>query len=552
MDKSSGQLVFSEMLTRDGRQPLGRQILALDALSKLTQQFCDEPDFERLIDTLLATLCGQFAVGNAFALLRKPSSQALDQSFFGTGTFKEVVLLSSIQLTREDVRYFFGPGKVHRVTDLASSGDPDGLISTLKECGVNIICLLVHNDEFLGMIGLGDRVTQKPYEEEDKSLLNKIMNTITPLVANCYLFWEIASLNAWYLDILNNVKQGVFVFDRNYRLKKANSAGLMILDTFGPGLSGMDRLVDAPIESVFPEEVFGGWATQIVESRPLKQETTVTRVVAKTGPTKRVYNVSVTGTVENTEMGTALIITLDDVTVLKENEERLFDLQKFADKGLMASSISHELNNFLTLVLGGVELMELALATGNSEKVAATLNKLKANVANVERFTKAMTDYTRLDSSKQLANLSAIVSDLLSFVSVQKRFKRIIINANLDRNMPDLEVDADQIAQVLLNLLNNGIDAIDESGRKDGEITIMTARDNGNAILSVSDNGTGMLPEVKERLFKSNFTTKQSGHGYGLVTCAKIIENHRGSVDVDSQAGQGTTFTVRFPLPAAT
>jgi signal transduction histidine kinase len=68
--------------------------------------------------------------------------------------------------------------------------------------------------------------------------------------------------------------------------------------------------------------------------------------------------------------------------------------------------------------------------------------------------------------------------------------------------------------------------------------------------LLVGDNGAGMTPEVREKLFSRHFTTKQRGHGYGLVTCAKIIRKHGGEVSVESEAGRGTTFTIRFPIHA--
>ena len=551
MSEADGRWPSAGPFTCDDRQPMEKQILALDSLSKLTRQFCDKPDFEHLVDILLMTLCGQFSVADSFALLRKPNSQTVNQSFFATGRFKNEVLLTSIHLAPDEWGEFSTGTGVSRVVGSGQSDEPPRLISVLAECGVKVVCPLYHNDDLIGVVGLGNRVTEKGYESEDIDLLGTVLSTLTPLLANSYLFWEIASLNSWYLEILNSVRQGVFVFDRDYRLTKINLAGLAILKAFGPDVSCKDGLKDAPIEVVFPEPVFGGWAREVMGSRALKQTTASARVVARAGESKRIYNVSITGTVENVEIGTALIITLDDITIQRENEERLFDLQKFADKGLMASSISHELNNFLTLVLGGVELMELALEQGDKEKVSATLEKIKTNVGNLERFTAGLTDGTRLESTKRSASLNSIVTDLLSFLSIQKRFKRIAVISNLDRELPDIEVDPDQIAQLLLNLLNNAADAIEESEQENGQIAIRTFCDGDSMILSLSDNGTGMAPEVKAKLFKSNFTTKQRGHGYGLVTCSTIIANHNAEVEVDSEIDTGTTFRIRFPLSSS-
>lgn len=528
--------------------PLERQTLALDALSKLTRQFCDKPDFEELISVLLMTICGQFSVADSFALLRKPRSHALSQSFFATGRFRNNVLLPSLQLTPNDWRHFSVSGLVWRAGRLRPLGESDQLISILEECGVTLVCPLIQSEDFFGIIGLANRVTGKPFEQDDVDLLGTIVSTVTPLVANSYLFWDIASLNAWYLDILNSVRQGVFVFDRHYRLKKVNTAGLGILKTFASWDFTRGTPVDAPVEAVFPESVFGGWARQIAQSGGAKQGTMITNVIARARDTERIYNVGITGTVENAEMGTALIITLDDVTVEKENEQRLFDLQKLADKGFLASSISHELNNFLALILAGVDLMQAAIDRGDTDKTKATIDKLRSNITNMARFTKGLTDYALPDSCKQTGSLNSVITDVLSFLAVQKRFKQIAIGSDLDSSLPDLEIDPDQIAQLLLNLLNNAADAITESGRDDGRINIRTIYDNGEAVLVISDNGAGMDSQVRERIFKSHFTTKQSGHGYGLTTCATLVGNHGGSITVDSRVGAGTTFTIRLPI----
>jgi signal transduction histidine kinase len=536
----------------DVRRPVDKQILALDALSKLTRQFCDKPDFERLIDVLMMTLCGQFSVADVFALLKKPSSYSLNQSFFATGRFKRDVMLASLQVASVDLEDTLRIGHVRKVSEFEPSSESTDLLPVLVSAGVNLVCPLIHNDTFFGIIGLGNRVTGKTYAQEDIELLNTIINTVTPLVANSYLFWDIASLNAWYLDILNNVKQGVFVFDRDCRLKKVNSAGLDILRTFRSDDVRLADLENGPIEHVFPESVFDGWAKQFSSAKAGRRKALIGSIVASSAGNERIYNVSITGSVENTEIGSALIITLDDVTIQKESEQRLFDLQKFADKGLMASSIAHELNNFLALILGGVEVIEIALEDKDREKALETIGKLKNNIENMERFTRGLTDLARLESDKEVLNLNTVIGDVLSFLSVQKRFKWVKIIAELDPELPDLQIDKDQIAQLLLNLLNNGADAIEESGEKEGRITITTEDEDRYALLTVSDNGIGMKEDVRKRLFRSSFTTKQSGHGYGLVTCAKIVEDHGGKIAVDTKPGRGTTFTIRLPKHART
>lgn len=529
---------------------LERQFLALDALSRLTRQFSEKPDFQKLIEILLLTLSGQFSVADLFALLHMPGSPSLKQSFFGVGVFKTNPSLALLELTPDHFLYFSQYGTVHQVRKLKSSPKMAKLSFILAECGVKLVCPLLHNDRLLGIIGIGHKLTQEPYEQEDIDLLTAIINTITPLIANSYLFWEIASLKSWYLDILNSVKQGVFVFDNNHKLKKVNSAGFELLKAFNPNVSDENSLYWESMEVIFPDTIFGGWAKQFMQAKNRKQSKLMENLIAKTGETERIYNIRLSRTTETSETGADLVVTLDDVTAQKESEQRLFDLQRFADKGLMVSSITHELNNFLGVIFGGLQLVQWDLNKGDQKKVKATLDQLNANMAKMKRFTAGLVDYTKLDTSKQLSNLNSIITEILPFVSVQKRFRRITITSELDSNLPEFFIDPDQIAQLLLNFLNNAADAINETDREKGKITIRTAQDKDKVILSVSDNGVGIKPEIEKKLFKSHLTTKEKGHGYGLVTCAKIIENHEGSIGIDTQVGKGTTFAILFPISA--
>jgi signal transduction histidine kinase len=214
----------------------------------------------------------------------------------------------------------------------------------------------------------------------------------------------------------------------------------------------------------------------------------------------------------------------------------------------MASTIAHELNNFLTLLLGGVELLGLALEDDDKPRAGETMEKLKRQVTNLERFSRGLTDFSSIGSERRMLSLNTLVGDVLSFISVQRRFKGLKIIPVLAEGLPDILMDKDQITQVLLNMLTNAADAIRESAGPDGRIIVRTKTDQDGIDLQVSDNGPGLKPGVEERLFSESITTKQSGHGFGLVTCARIIRGHGGTIEVQSEPGEGATFTIRFPL----
>lgn len=532
---------------RPERPQVDKQMLALNALTNLAKRFSNKPDFHALIETLILTLAGQFSVANAFAKLVRPGSRVDRQLYFATGRFRINRLLESVELSDEHSRYFLEVTEPQHVAALSRSGPVSNLGFILAECQVSLVAPLLHDNRVIGILGLGNRVTGQPFESSDLELMTTFVNTITPLIVNSFLFYEISQLSDWYLQILDSVQQGVLVFDSSFRLKKVNVPGFNILKRFRPHLTHIQSLHQAPIQLVFPDDIFPGWMRVLTRQSTGRKGRQIERLKAKHGAAERIFIVRVSTVMDESESVSDMIVSLDDITEQEENEQRLFDLQKFAEQGKMASSISHELNNFLGLLLGGVELSQVALGKGEVDKATNTLEKLKANIAKMERFTTGLMDFVKLETRKKPGNLNSIVGDVLSFVTVQKKFNHISVQTDLDQDLPDSEIDADQMAQLLLNLLNNAADAIKEAGQESGRILVQTRGEGGTVHLRVSDNGTGIDPDVKDRLFKQHLTTKEGGHGYGLMTCRKIIENHGGQVDIIDEPGPGTTFVIQFP-----
>ena len=526
-----------------------RHNLALHALSTLARQFAIDPDFSRLIQTFLLTLSGQFSVGCSSIFL--PEAQLSDKKgFFAStdvlhcATYIKEKLLDSSELTQT----FPGYG-ARRLESLEVKGERGhNLIDGLKEAGAAVVIPLLTGDRTIGVVCLSGKVTRRPFSDTDLELLDTMIGTITPFISNSLLFHKISNLGAWYLDILNSVRQGVFVFDQEVKLRKVNTTGLMLLQTFLGTPADMKDYRGQTVEDVFPNDTFPGWAAHVRHGLEKNNCKSMSNSVVRWGDDERVFTLRLSATAPQPDRPIGFIVTVDDVTNQRASEQRLFDLQKFAEKGVMASSISHELNNFLGLILGGVEIGQIALKKSNLEKLGTTLEKLRANVMKMERFTAGLTDFTKMNTSKKHSDLNNVIQDVISFTSVQKRFKGIDIATDLDTTIPKIEVDPDQIAQLLLNFLNNAADAIRELDRHDGKITISTGQSETAVHFRVSDNGSGIDPRIKDSLFRVHLSTKEKGHGYGLVTCARIIENHKAEIQIDSEPGDGATFTVTLPL----
>ena len=539
---------FDSFLVEGGNKiTFQRNLMALDALSKLARQFSNQPQLERLSDLLLLTVAGQFSIGSAFLSFSHPGLADPRHAFQGIGKFKKNSVLERLELDNQVSDYFIAHPSPVDLELLIELEDCHDFAATLKDNGVFIVVPFVHNDSIIGLLGLGEKVTGKPYDVNDLEILSTFAHSITPFVSNSLLFREISDLNRWYVDILNSVEQSVLIFDSRQILKLANTSAVCILEKLY-GNVGIFLSKRPTIKEVLNDTVFPGWLMRIDASEIYSSGRMLENMTAYIADREFIYNVRVGKIRQETRGDYDTFITLDDITDQKASELRLYEVEKLAEKGIMVASISHELNNFLGLILGGAEIAAMSLNKGNTDKVSATLEKIKANVGRMERYTSGLVDLARLNTSKEETNLNSVIAEVLSFVSVQKRYKRITIHTDLARDLPPFVFDSDQMSQLLMNLVNNAADAIVESGRPNREISVTTRLDDNKAVLSVTDNGVGIPPDVKDRLFKAHLTTKENGHGYGLVTCAKIIDNHRGEVDIKTEIGQGTTFTLSFPI----
>jgi signal transduction histidine kinase len=142
------------------------------------------------------------------------------------------------------------------------------------------------------------------------------------------------------------------------------------------------------------------------------------------------------------------------------------------------------------------------------------------------------------------ADLNAIAERCFRTHAERLAGRNIHTDVDLDHSMPEVPVDENQMVQVITNLLHNAADSMPNGGA----LTVRTRREGEEAMLQVIDTGLGMPTDVLERLFSPFFTTKANGTGLGLAVTHKIVDDHGGRIDVRSQVGQGTTFTVFLPL----
>jgi signal transduction histidine kinase/CheY-like chemotaxis protein len=236
---------------------------------------------------------------------------------------------------------------------------------------------------------------------------------------------------------------------------------------------------------------------------------------------------------------------------LKELQEQTIQLEKMAIKGQMSAEIGHELNNFVGVVYGNFSLLEYHLNQKHYDELEKYLTAAKSNLDNIKKFSRGLMDFSVMSSNFQFCDVGVLVASVIEYMKAQKHFQQIDINCIEPEESIFTMADADQLQQLLYNMINNAAEAI--LSRPTGEppeisIRIERKPDENNFKLTIADNGVGIEKNFLEKAFNERFTTKKSGHGFGLLVCKRIIDNHGAKLEIESEPGHGTSISMTFPI----
>ena len=237
------------------------------------------------------------------------------------------------------------------------------------------------------------------------------------------------------------------------------------------------------------------------------------------------------------------VVVLEDITEKKKIEEDLFRATKHASVGRLAAGVSHEIGNPLASISS---LVQELMAEDASPFLTTSMTTILQHVNRIARIVRNLGDFARLYPRQRVpTSLRDILQTTIDLVKFDKNFKKIEITTDVQSTKP-VKIDPDQMQQVFLNLLLNARDAMPAGGRLD----IAVFESNGKAMLTVRDTGAGIDSDVRDKVFDPFFTTKgpTRGTGLGLSICYSIVKDHGGTIEVESEKNQGTTFTITLPV----
>jgi two-component system sensor histidine kinase AtoS len=350
-------------------------------------------------------------------------------------------------------------------------------------------------------------------------------------------------------SVLDNIHDAVVVFDDEGTVLALNHGAEVAFGLHADETVGRGR----PLLGAGQEELFG----HARRAGPVTAELPLARAGGGTFPAQvRVALVDLprSGAAHEAPATSSLayVAVVRDLTEekLKERlDEQLAQTEKLAAVGRLAAGLAHELNNPLGNVLMYAKLLEERL--DHDDPGAANARRIVDNILRCRTLVRSLLDYAR-QSEVRIAptDLNEVVERSMELVAGQVAQRRIACDVALARDLPRIECDARQMQQVLVNLLQNGIEAI-EDGHGRLALRTRSSADGRSVVVAVRDNGRGISPENRPHVFEPFYTTKPEGTGLGLAISHGIVERHGGRMWLESLADgpeRGTTFYVELPV----
>ena len=227
---------------------------------------------------------------------------------------------------------------------------------------------------------------------------------------------------------------------------------------------------------------------------------------------------------------------------LRESQEKLVRQEKLAVLGQLAGGVGHELRNPLGAIKNAAYFLNMALEQPEPE-VKETLDILEKEVATSERIISSLLGFARPKPPiRRKVDINEVIQGALYHITVPENIKVV---TQLDKSLPAILADPDQLGQAFSNIIVNGIQAMPEGG----QLAVKSETSNQEWVaISFADAGAGIPKENLQKLFEPLFTTKAKGIGLGLAVTKTLIEGHGGTIKAQSEVGKGSTFTIRLPL----
>ena len=513
---------------------LERRVFELALLNNLAKATSSNLEVDELAKVILKRMASVFPIEAAVLLIDSKDDGPAVRATTGVRA-SEIPVNQMLEIWEV-------AGKEPWIVDDLGESHTDEKLKLAASSACAAVVPLVAKDALQGVLLLNS-ADRGAFSGDRLTLLSTFGRQCGVAVSNANLFGDLMELTRFNESVLQNIPIGVGVFDSGALLRSTNAVfraqfeescvrtGIGMSQQTLPAFAGFD--LKAELRRVFQSKK--PVSATIERSAGAEQNGSILNVFLQPVLAgDKVHNV---------------IMVVEDVTEEKRLQDELIRSEKMAAKGEMAAEIAHELKNYLTPIIGMAQLIPLHLAQGEIEKTNQFCDIISQEAEKMLRLVRGLMDFSHRQADKTACDLNQIVESTINFVKPQNRYDAVEFMTELASDLQEIYVDPGQIQQVLLNLFANAADAVAPLGKSRSRIWVTTTADleSNVVMLSVRDEGPGVPEAIRQRVFDPGFTSKKSGHGFGLAVCSRIVENHGGHIQLESVIGAGTTVTICLP-----
>lgn len=451
--------------------------------------------------------------------------------------------------------------QLHRFTN--SSNLDHVLEEKMVSLDIDSCIPIFQENDLFGVILLGKKINKKIFTQEDIQMFLAFSGQLAMAVNNARLYTGLKEAKTYRDNILQSLKSGVIVMDNNGKVTLINSEAKRIL-----GLKDIDAT--EIILTGLGKDTF-----QIIRNT-LRSDVEYHNIEIVVDRGKNKIPCGMTTTKLKTEDGDQLgvLTILTDLTELKLLQSEKQHADRLAYIGTLAANMAHEIKNPLVAINTYFQLLPYKK---DDKEFHSDFQKIA--IKEIERINRIIEDLLDLakPSKPVLYDIDphSIVKDTINFIKSSAAEKNIEISTVFEEKACQLIADEDKIKQVLLNILQNSLDALSKNGRIEVSTSLINglsafrnmAKANLNSVffpfaphslrnvdnkqyfvIKISDNGIGIPTENMSQIFEPFFTDKDKGTGLGLAMVYRIIKDHEGGIYIESKAGAGTDFYIILPL----
>jgi two-component system, sporulation sensor kinase E len=347
---------------------------------------------------------------------------------------------------------------------------------------------------------------------------------------------QLMSIRDYTQSILRSTTSGVMTFGPDGSVATANFAAERML-----GMTETE-MVPRPVTSLFSDD--GGLGADVGKVVAGRTPRTMRELTLVTRNGKTIHAQASVSRMRDVRGGTiGAVLTLEDISEVKVLTEQLMRADRLAAMGELTAGVAHEVRNPLGIIRASVQLLEDS--KGDADRIREASGVIKQEIDRLDKVIKALLDFGRPSQpTLRRVDVNEVLSEVVLFTRKFASRGGVEIVEEFGAPLPRVEADPDQVKQIAVNLISNAVQAMEETG---GTVTVSTRAADGYVQLVFTDDGPGMRPEMLGRLFDPFYSTRDQGTGLGLTIVHRIVDEHDGHIEVESEPGRGTTFTVSLP-----